>query len=68
MPLFYILKAMGVTDYQMQEAWGDDITNTNLRKNDSNLVKKLHAKLMGNSKPVENVTILDEYVCTKCVH
>lgn len=52
----------------MQEAWGDDITNTNLRKNDSNLVKKLHAKLMGNSKPVENVTMLDEYVCTKCVH
>ena len=52
----------------MQEAWGDDITNTNHRKNDCNLVKKLHAKLMGNSKPVENVTMLDEYVCTKCVH
>lgn len=50
MPVVPLLKAMGVTDTQIREAWGDDLAATNLRKDDPQVMSKLYKKLV--KKPV----------------
>lgn len=51
MPLVPLLKAMGVTDTQLREAWGQDLANTNAKKNDPQMISKLHKKIV--RKPIE---------------
>ena len=45
MPLLPLLRAQGVTDTQLREAWGNDLTYTNAQKDDPAVIRKLHSKL-----------------------
>jgi DNA-directed RNA polymerase subunit beta len=45
-PLMPLLKAMGVPERQMREAWGDQITNANLQANEAGAINKLYTKLV----------------------
>jgi DNA-directed RNA polymerase subunit beta len=46
MPLMPLLKAMGVNDKQLQEAWGKELYATNYAKGDSQTLTKLKARLL----------------------
>ncbi len=45
-PLMPLLKAMGATDEEIKNAWGDQIYAANYKENDSAIVQKLKAKLL----------------------
>ncbi len=52
LPLMGVLKALGATDAQIKEAWGDELYATNYAKaNDASAVKKLKARLLKPDKP-----------------
>lgn len=46
MPLMPLLQAMGATDKELREAWGNDLAAANAAKNDSGVVQKLKQKLL----------------------
>jgi DNA-directed RNA polymerase subunit beta len=46
MPLMPILRAMGATDKQLREAWGDKLYAANYAKNDATVVGKLAARIL----------------------
>lgn len=50
-PLLPVLRAMGVTDSQLREAWGNDLTAVNMEKNDPKAIGKLYAKLVRYGDP-----------------
>ena len=45
-PLFPLLKAMGATDEEIKNAWGQDLFATNYKENDSSIIHKLKNKLL----------------------
>lgn len=45
-PLYPLMKAFGVSDKQLEDAWGPDVLSAN-RKDDPKVVPKLYMKLMG---------------------
>lgn len=45
-PLLPILRAMGATDMQLREAWGDDVLGANMRGDDPKAVDKLFKRLV----------------------
>lgn len=47
-PLVPVLKSMGITDRQMQEAWGNELTESNMKQSDPQAVGKLYKKLFQN--------------------
>lgn len=47
-PLAPVLKSMGITDRQMQEAWGNELTESNMKQSDPQAVGKLYKKLFQN--------------------
>lgn len=47
-PLVPVLKTMGITDGQMQEAWGNELTESNMKQSDPQAVGKLYKKLFQN--------------------
>jgi len=50
-PLMPLLKQMGVTDTQLREHWGNDITAVNMEKGDAGTLDKLYQRLV--NKQVE---------------
>jgi DNA-directed RNA polymerase subunit beta len=44
-PLMPVLKSMGVTDQQLRENWGNDITAMNMAKGDAGTMDKLYQRL-----------------------
>lgn len=50
MPLIPLLRAQGVTDAMLRDAWGNDLTYVNAQKDDPSMIKKLHGKLYGNKE------------------
>jgi DNA-directed RNA polymerase beta subunit len=44
-PLFPLLKSLGVTDQQLREHWGNDLTAANMAEDDPQAIRKLYAKL-----------------------
>lgn len=56
-PVMPLLKAMGATDKQLQEAWGNEIWEANAQQNNPAALNKLYQRLIRNrdeSAPVEN--------------
>jgi DNA-directed RNA polymerase subunit beta len=52
MPLYPVLKAMGVTDADMRQAWGTGVHAANATKDDPKVVAKLYQRLLGSkAKP-----------------
>jgi DNA-directed RNA polymerase subunit beta len=45
-PLTPLLKTLGVTDKQMREAWGNEITAVNMQKGDAGTLDKLYQRLV----------------------
>jgi DNA-directed RNA polymerase subunit beta len=45
-PLMPLLKTLGVTDKQMREAWGNEITAVNMQKGDAGTLDKLYQRLV----------------------
>lgn len=45
-PLYPLLKAMGATDTQLREAWGDKLLAANASANDNRAIPKLHERLL----------------------
>lgn len=50
-PLFPLLKAMGVSESQMREAWGNEITAANMAKDDPRKINNLYKKLVRHGDP-----------------
>lgn len=46
MPLMPLLQAMGATDREFREAWGDKLYSANYQKNDASALRKLRLKLL----------------------
>jgi DNA-directed RNA polymerase beta subunit len=51
-PLMPVLKSMGVTDQQLREHWGNDITAMNMAKGDAGTLDKLYQRLAGKVDPL----------------
>ncbi len=49
MPLLPLFRAMGATDKQLREAWGDDLFAANYKRDDPSVVKKLAARILRKS-------------------
>lgn len=47
-PLLPLLKTMGVTDQQLRDTWGNDLTAVNAAKSDPQAVSKIYRKLYRN--------------------
>jgi DNA-directed RNA polymerase beta subunit len=47
LPLISIMRAMGVTDEELRNAWGPELYAANQQKDDSHAIDKLYAKLIG---------------------
>lgn len=56
-PLMPVLRALGATNSELKTAWGDDLFNRNLAKDDPNVISKLYKKLV--KKPTPGVSQLD---------
>lgn len=52
-PLMPMLRALGATDKQLQEAWGNDLWVTNKQLDDPAALRKLHAHLARRRRPDE---------------
>jgi len=50
-PLMPLLRAMGVKDSELREAWGDELTAANMQANSSQAVAKLYNKLIRKRDP-----------------
>jgi DNA-directed RNA polymerase beta subunit len=50
MPLLPLFRAMGATDKQLREAWGDDLFAANYKRDDPSVVKKLAARILRKSE------------------
>jgi DNA-directed RNA polymerase subunit beta len=49
LPLLPVLRAMGATEMQLREAWGDDVLGANLKSDDPRVVDKLVKRLIKNT-------------------
>lgn len=47
MPLISVMKAMGVSDKEMSDAWGSELHGINMQKDDPRAIDKLYARLIG---------------------
>lgn len=47
LPLYPLMKAMGVTDRQLTEQWGAELAATNIRNNDTRSLQKIYNKIAG---------------------
>lgn len=50
-PLLPVLRAYGLTDRQLRDAWGDELFAANLAKDDPRVVDKLYRKLVKKADP-----------------
>lgn len=50
LPLYPILKSMGVTDEQLKTAWGKELLSANQAKDDGKTLEKLYQRLVPNGK------------------
>ena len=55
-PLVPLLRAMGVPDSKLREAWGNELTAINTEKADPQAIKKLHDRLFQNGRKDESVS------------
>jgi DNA-directed RNA polymerase beta subunit len=50
-PLFPLLKAMGISDSQLRDAWGNELTASNMKQDSSQAITKLYSKLYKGKRP-----------------
>jgi len=46
-PIYTLLKTMGITDAQLQKAWGPELLETNMKKHDSRALQKMYRRFSG---------------------
>jgi DNA-directed RNA polymerase subunit beta len=56
-PLFPLLKAMGVTDGQFRESWGNELYSANAQKDNPAALNKLYTKLVSARNRDENADV-----------
>jgi len=61
MPLMPILKALGATDSQLREAWGNELYAANAAKSDPKTLKKLYKKLL-RKEPTDDEKTMTEAI------
>jgi len=61
MPLMPLIRAMGATDREIRDAWGDSVWQANYAKNDAGVLKKLALKLLRK----KDLTDTDEGTATQ---
>jgi DNA-directed RNA polymerase subunit beta len=61
LPLYSVLKTLGVDDKQMQEAWGTDLYAANVQKQDPQVIQKLYARLV-NGKDSDPASMRDAVI------
>jgi len=54
-PMWPVLRAMGVTPSQLNEAWGPELAAANMAKNDRGAVDKLYRRLVRGNEPDEGL-------------
>lgn len=52
-PLFPLLKTLGVSEHQIREAWGNDLASVNMQQGDAGTLEKLYQRL--SYKPDSNL-------------
>lgn len=57
-PLYSILKGLGVDDKTIMKSWGTDVTMANAKKHDPRAMRRLYARLAGR-KAIPNLNDLD---------
>lgn len=61
-PLYPLMKAMGITDGQLREVWGNELTAKNMAKHDPQAIKKLYAKLARGKPDTDEQTMREAVV------
>ena len=64
-PLYPVLKALGVTDDEIRKSWGDAVANANMGRYDPRSIDKVYARLAGrkadmNLSPLEKEAFIKE--------
>ena len=64
-PLYPVLRAMGVTDDDMRKAWGNEVTSVNIGKMDTRAMDKVYARYAGHKadmslSPIEKAKFVSE--------
>lgn len=63
LPLYPILKALGVTDQQLAKSWGSEVALANSQKNDPKTLQKFYAKIAGfKADPLATPEIQASYI------
>jgi DNA-directed RNA polymerase subunit beta len=52
MPLYPVMKAMGINDEQLRESWGPELLAANMAKNDTRTMDKMYTRLIGKKADV----------------
>lgn len=62
-PLYPMLKAMGVTDQQLVKTWGPDLVEANIKKQDSRSLQKIYQRLAGyKAEPGADEATMTKYI------
>ena len=56
LPLLPVLRAMGTTDKELREHWGNDIYAANMQEKDSRVIDKLYARIVRGHRPGVDTT------------
>lgn len=59
MPLMPVIKALGATDKQIREAWGNELFVANAQKSDPSTLKKLYKKLVRQDPPADEMEMYE---------
>ena len=66
LPLYPVLKAMGVSDDELKKSWGSEVTYANAQKNDPRALQKLYAKVAGfKADPNATPQVQADYIKTE---
>ena len=53
-PLMPVIRALGATDSQLREAWGNELYASNVKEDNHGAIKKLYDKLVSNRDPLDD--------------
>ena len=66
LPLYPVLKAMGVSDDELKKSWGSEVAYANAQKNDPRALQKLYAKVAGfKADPNATPQVQADYIKTE---
>lgn len=66
LPLYPVLKAMGVSDDELKKSWGAEVAYANSQKNDPRALQKLYSKIAGfKADPAATPQVQADYIKTE---